>query len=591
MKQGFASRAPTDEKGKREPLFSQQEVKDIKARCHQMFNSQQYLEHFEQWRRLRDTQLPFLGEFLNTEDETNKGRKRDRRVQDQEAWRANQVFAGGMASGLTPQSIEWFRFNFRDSNLNKNHGARVVIEERLDIMNRILAGTNFYNATHNNYLELAFGQSPLGIFEDPIKGVHYEHFPIGCYSYEVDHRGTPCSFAVKKKMSAYQLKEKFGLEKLPEQIQRNIKENKGYSTTYTLIWLVEKNRKANSGKIGSESLPYISYYWIDGDNLDKDFIRISGFHEFPIAVSRYQVIGNNPYGIGPAWYADSDNRMLFTMLREQFTNLEIHARPALQAPGTMDVDYRPGGITRYESSEGNRKIEPLIAVAPIFRDIYEIQQAQREYINRAYNVNLFAMLDQAAMDKQGRTAYELALRNQEKMQLLGPVVERQNSEYLSAIIERTHAILDRGGILPEFPDEVIEQFDGEEIKIEYMSPLAQAQKMSGIEKIEMSTSFIAQMAQYRPEVLDIPDWDKIVRQYCDKVGSGTILLRSEEDVAEARKQQAEAMQKEKEEAALMEGGGAARDYTQAAANMQQMANDGGNQPLEDLLNAVGGGVM
>ena len=73
---------------------------------------------------------------------------------------------------------------------------------------------------------------------------------------------------------------------------------------------------------------------------------------------------------------------------------------------------------------------------------------------------------------------------QEKLQQLGPVVERLQDEFLSPIIERTYNILERMGAFPPIPDDVAERLSAEEVKIEYISPLAQAQKMSGLVNIE-----------------------------------------------------------------------------------------------------------
>ena len=80
-------------------------------------------------------------------------------------------------------------------------------------------------------------------------------------------------------------------------------------------------------------------------------------------------------------------------------------------------------------------------------------------------------------------------RTQEKLQQLGPVVERLQSEFLNPIIERTYAILDRAGVFPPISDELAEQLNGQDVKIEYISPLAQAQKVSSLTSIEQYFAF------------------------------------------------------------------------------------------------------
>jgi hypothetical protein len=593
MNKGFA-REPTqviqsDDLTLKSPsVFNQEEIKGIKQRFNHMFSNKTYQNYKRRWLSIRDKQLPFWGDFLDSADD-EKGRKRDQGAVDGEAARSNMILAGGMASGLTPQSIQWFKFGFEDTELNEYHQAKVVLDARLEMISKVLAGSNFYNASHTNYQELAFGQSPIGTFEDPARGVYFETYPIGCYAYEVDSFGVPCSFAVRKKYTAYQIKQKFPRAKLPDQIERDLKENKGFEKEYDVCWLVEKNDKVDKNKLGNQFLPYISMYWINGTSgNENDFLQVGGFHEFPIAIARYQVIGNQAYGIGPGWYADGDVRMLYRMLQEGFTNMELFSRPPLQTAGSMRVNTNPGGVTRNDMDKG--KVESLFNTMPIFKDIFEIVNTnQREFINRAYNTNLFAMLGQASMNKSGRTAYEFALRDQEKMQQLGPVVERQNGEYLGPILKRVYNILERAGVLPFFPQEVLEELQGQKIEIEYVSPLAQAAKMSGTQNIEMLLAMAAQTAQLNPDTIHLFDFVEILRSYASKTGTDTKLLVSPEAYQEKMDQLAKAAQAEKEQAMVMAGGQPAQQYTQAAANIQSMASEEDKPALETLLAASGGG--
>jgi Bacteriophage head to tail connecting protein. len=591
MKKSIFAREPTsviESRNKAPAFFNADEVKSVKRHFDYLFNNSSYQEYRSRWLSIREYQLPHLGEFLMNPDQTNKGRRRDTKALDGEAWRANLTFAGGMASGLTPQSVQWFKFGFENENLNDHHGAKMVVDARLEMMNRILSGSNFYNASHTNYLELAFGQSPLGIFEDPMRGFHFETYPIGSYAYEVDAFGLPSCFAVQKKMTAVQIAQRFGMSNLPEKLQKQIKEHKGYSSEYDLCWLVEKNPKADARKMGRQYLPYLSMHWVKDGNKDEEFLRVGGYEEMPVSIARYQVIGSQAYGMGPGWYADGDTKMLFKMIQEALVNLELHARPPVQAPAELDVNYKPGQITRNKGSDG--RVEALFSLTPIFQQIFEVSKEKREHIQRAYHTNLFAMLDQASMNSPGRTAYEFSLRNQEKMQQLGPVVERQNHEYLGPTIERCYNILERSGIFPAFPEEILEELEGEEVKVEYVSPLAQAQKMSGTQNVEMLLAVIAQVAQMNPDVVHLANWPEIIYTYTDKIGTEAKLLNSREEYAAKLEQIAQAAQQEKEEAMMLQGGGAAQSYTQAAANMQEMANDGSNPAMDQMLQSMGVGV-
>ena len=115
------------------------------------------------WKAIRDYQLPFIGEFDDTEDRTNPARRRDLKIAHGVAWRAAQVFAAGVMSGLTPPSRQWFRFAYRRPDLNSNVEAMRVLDIRQEIVSMTLAKSNFYNSVHSVYLELPFGQCPMAI--------------------------------------------------------------------------------------------------------------------------------------------------------------------------------------------------------------------------------------------------------------------------------------------------------------------------------------------------------------------------------------------------------------------------------------------
>ena len=88
--------------------------------------------YIERWKAIRDYELPFLGEFDDTDDETDKGRRRDLAISNGVAWLANQAFAAGIMSGLTPPSRQWFKFGF--SSDQENIEAERLLDERQAIV-------------------------------------------------------------------------------------------------------------------------------------------------------------------------------------------------------------------------------------------------------------------------------------------------------------------------------------------------------------------------------------------------------------------------------------------------------------------------
>ena len=149
------------------------------------------------------------------------------------------------------------------------------------------------------------------------------------------------------------------------------------------------------------------------------------------------------------------------------------------------------------------------------------------------------------------TAREVVERHEEKMLALGPVLERLEWELLTPAIERIYTIMEDAGKIPEPPEEI----QGQELKIEYVSILAQAQRMMGLKSVEQLVSFAGSLAAVSPEVMDVIDMDTAVREYGDMVGSPQKILRGEKDVQALRAQRAQRtmqMQQEQQEAAAVQ---------------------------------------
>ena len=190
------------------------------------------------------------------------------------------------------------------------------------------------------------------------------------------------------------------------------------------------------------------------------------------------------------------------------------------------------------------------------------------------------MLDQ--LDRGQMTAQEVMARNQEKLQQLGPVVERLQSEFLNKVLERVYNILDRNHVFPPLPDEVQELLDGQEIKIEYLSPLAQAQKMSGLTAIEQGLAFVGQTAQLDPRVVNRVDFSDAVAKYLDRIGVPATMVRSEDEYQQILEAQQKAEQEAQQQALAAQQAQQAAPLAQAAKNLTDAANDG-NPALREWM--------
>jgi SepF-like predicted cell division protein (DUF552 family) len=161
-------------------------------------------------------------------------------------------------------------------------------------------------------------------------------------------------------------------------------------------------------------------------------------------------------------------------------------------------------------------------------------------------------------------------------------------EFLGRIIERVYNILDRAHAFPEPEDpELAQMLQGEEIKIEYISPLAQAQKMSGLVHIEQAVAFAGQLAQFDQNILKKINWSEALNQYFALVGAPAAIKRSDDEYNEMVQAEQQAQAQAMQEQQAMNMIQAAAPAAQAAKNATDAANDG-NPVLADLMGMTGG---
>lgn len=560
--------------------------KRINARLKSL--EKQRLTYEDRWKSIRDYQLPFLGIFKDTGDETDRGKRKDLEIANGCAWLAMQAFAAGIMSGLTPPSRQWFKLGFSNSNAEEDVEVARILDERQEIVEYVLHRSNFYNSAHSVYMELPFGQAPMAIFESPRTWVRFQPYTIGTYYLDVDSAGRVNTFCRRSQMTPIQIQEQFG-DDLPMAVAEALKSNgTKYDKTFDVYWLVCPNQNRKPGSMGNKNMPWLSLYWIDGQGEDDHggFLYVGGFEEFPVPTARYQVTGMEPYGKGPGWYAEGEAKSLQLMKKDFLTAAEMMIKPPMKAPSNLRINYTPGGVTSVNEYEGQNTVGPLFQVHTDPNWLAQEIIRSEDTIKRIYSADLFLMLD--SIDTPQMTAREVMERQQEKLQQLGPVVERLQDEFLSPIIERVYNILERRGGFPPIPEDLVERLADKEVKIEYISPLAQAQKMSGLVNIEQATAFVAQMAQLYPESLKAIDPIQTVKRYFDLLGAPAVMQRSVEDIQKMLQAEQEAMQKQEQMAEMQAVAQAAAPAAQAAKNITDAANDG-NPALQNLMGVTGPG--
>ena len=126
--------------------------------------------------------------------------------------------------------------------------------------------------------------------------------------------------------------------------------------------------------------------------------------------------------------------------------------------------------------------------------------------------------------------------------MIGPAIERQLHELLDIIVNVTLNKALKKGAIPPPPPELSEA----EYKIEYISLLAQAQKLVMSQSMHAYLGMAERVAQLDPFTVHKTDWNEYLDQFGDMVGLPAKIMNDTEEVEEVKAQAQEQQAKEQQ---------------------------------------------
>lgn len=326
----------------------------------------------------------------------------------------------------------------------------------------------------------------------------------------------------------------------------------------------------------------MSVYWLQ-DGGRPALLSKGGFRSFPAFAPRWDINGADVYGRSPAMDVLPDTRMLQAMTASMRSMQHKMADPPMVADSSLKafgVNLKPGAITFADASAvlKNGGIQPVQQPVPqalnyTMQAIADVEKIVRDGLY----VDLFRML--LDDDRRQITATEIQARQQEKMILIGPVVERLHKELLEPLIIRTWQLMDEYNALPPMPEELA----GQELDVTFESVLAQAQKLSATSAIDQSWAFVLSAAQASPEVLDVVNLDAMVKGYLERSGMPENCINADSKIEQLREQRARAQQQAAQQAQEQQAAEQAVNMTTAAKNLGQTPVGADGQSLMDSL--------
>jgi hypothetical protein len=520
--------------------------------------------------------IPRKGRFLDRDTIPNDGSKRHRDIIDNTGGRALRILAAGMQSGLTSPARPWYKLGLADKDLMEFAPVRQWLEEVRKRMLYVFHRSNFYTSTHNIYYEMgAFGTGAMAIDAD-------FHTVIRCYPFTVGEYYLACGADLRVNSffriywdTVRNVVEKYG-EKNCSTSTVNMFKNGNGDKWIQIVHVIEPNPEHVPQSLAAKRKPFRSATYEYKGHGEK-FLRESGYDHFPVMAPRWTVTGADVYGNSPGMETLGDIKMLQKMQTKALVALDKLVDPPMNAPMNLKskgASIIPGGVNYLDLNQGQQAFVPAYQVNPDFQKIeYKIEKVQQA-IREGFFADLFLMI---ANSRKDMTATEVVERHEEKLLMLGPVIERIQPELLDRVIDRTFYLMDQSGMIPAPPEEL----EGMELEVEYISLLAQAQKMVGVTAIEQVAAFVGNLAAVKPETLDKLDQDEAVDQYADMVGVPPKIIVPDDRVREIRAERAKQMQQQQ----AMEQG---RQLAEGAKTLSQ-TDTGGNNALSALIGNLGGG--
>lgn len=555
-------------------------------RKNELFTEQQ--SWVSDWKDIEAFLAPYRGRFDGGTD-TNKGSRRDQNIINCEPSLDVEVQAAGMQAGLTNPSQKWQEVSTPYSRLNELKPVREWTSEVTTLMLETYERSNVYESLHQFYGDICpYGTAVLHVDEDPDDLIRSLTFPCGTYALANNAKLRVDTCYRELKMTVAQLVEEFGFKQTPtgpgvsEQVKR-LYENRQFDTWIQVLHAMQPNGSLQYGRIGASGMKFSSCWLELQASEDAGFLRESGFYEQPFVAGRWSTNGVDVYGRGPGHRALGDIKAVQLLERRKLQGADKIIDPPMVLPEhyrDLQVSLKPGSQIYSDGLRPNEGARPALTVPPAAIEVIQgiIDQHIRR-IAKSLHADLWMFLAQVEAGKM--TATEAQLRKNETMLQLGPMLTRFFNEVLRPLNRRIFNVMMRRGRLPPPPKELL----GVELREEFISILAQAQRATRIQSLREHVSFAVELATAQtkvglpPTALDKVDIDQALDEHREMTGAPPGVGRSDEETEQIREGRAQAQQQQQQLEQAGQAATVAKDL--AAADLE------GDNAATRVLEAMG----
>ncbi len=533
---------------------------------------------WDKWKELSDHILPELGRFLTSDHNVPKNTSR---ILNNTPTRMARALSAGILAGHISPARPWGNITLTDQDLAEWGPMRRWLYEVNRRVRLVFEISGFYRAMAMGVLPglATFGLGTCICEEDFKKVVRFIPLAMGTYALAGDGHGEIDTCMYEEAWTVGELVKEFGWDNVSNSVR--VAWNGGWYEQYVAVLrYIAPNEEFIPGTIGRKGKQYGSA-WMEIGGLSSaagalaqpssdpviGFLRDSGYSEFPVLCARWATTSRDIYPTGPGHDALDDSRMLMQLERRKLLAVSKGVNPAMLIPDILrqgKLSTLPGDAIFYPTGTQGVEIKAAHEVKPEWvRETREEARLAMERIGQAFFYELMMMFSNpgGSEGKQPDTAAEIAAKQQEKMLQLGPVLENIN-EFATKLYERVLAIMARRRLIPPAPKEA----HSARLKIEFISTLAQAQKLVGTQAKERLIQFVGQVAQLSSAtgplgaakaVLKVNPV-KLIDRYADDVGVTPDVMATDEEYQAAVQKIEQEAEAQKTAAALMNAADAAK---------------------------------
>jgi hypothetical protein len=523
------------------------------------------------WRVLGQFFSPRTGRFNEGQNSPNQGGQKHQDIYDNTPLYSVRVLTAGLQAGVTSAARPWFRLRTPYADLNERPAVKSWLDLVEKRMRDIFAQSNTYRTFRMLYKQLAIfgtaGSVMLPDYEDVIR-----HYPmaIGEFGLGLNGRGAVDTLYREFDMNVGQMVQRFGYKNCSLTV-RNLYDNRNLTAWLPVLHAIEPRRERDPLKTDNKNMPYSSCYMELNGDAEGKFLRESGMRQFRALTPRWELENaSDAFGSSPGMEALGDTKQLQHQQFRKSQGIDYMTKPPLQIPSAQmmqGINTAPGAAN------------PVDAVGTGIKSLWDVQlrldhllqdiQDVRYRCKRAFYEDLFMFMSSAERSGgvQPPSPREVAERHEEKLIMLGPVLESLHDELLSPKIEMTFADMLEAGLVPPPPREM----NGMPLTIQFVSLLAQAQRLVGLGAVDRLVGTLITIAPIKPDILDKLDTDQLVDVYSDMLGTDPSLVVADENVALIREQRQQSQRAMLAAQAAPDAAKAAKDLSESDPNTANAA--------------------